>query len=271
MSDEQLPGSGDRGGSPERADVSGDVFLPGCVAAMDARQGILTVQGDAFDLSPAQRINLLWLTARGYEPLWRHRSIAVLTGGDFSTADELRLMTAWIDAGPGDTILDAGCSAGLYARAVKRGRPSAEVHAVDVSASFLHQARKRARDEQLDLVLLRADVERLPYRDCVFDAVVSGGSLNEFRNPERALRELARVLVPGGRLFLMYTARSTSSSGRFLQKALAVSGLHFPALDTVDAWARGAGLEPGRRELHSPIALALYRKPRATREARASR
>jgi 2-polyprenyl-6-hydroxyphenyl methylase/3-demethylubiquinone-9 3-methyltransferase len=136
---------------------------------------------------------------------------------------------------------------------------------VDVSLPFLREALRRAHQEEMRLQLVHADVQDLPYRDAAFDAIVSGGSLNEFRSPADALRELSRVLRPGGRLFLMYTARSERSVGRWVQDVLSRSGLHFPTPDEVDAWSAAAGLEPVHAELHRPIGMALYRKQGTTR------
>jgi SAM-dependent methyltransferase len=222
--------------------------------------GILSASGAPFVLSPAQRVNLTPPTAWGYEPVWRHRSIGILTGGSFSTERELAVLRDWTGVQDSDCVLDAGCSSGLYARTLKRAAPGAEVHAVDVSLPFLREAQRYAHREDMRLQLVRADVEALPYRDGAFDVVASGGSLNEFRSPGDALRELSRVLRPGGRLFLMYTARSQRRGGQLAQDVLTRSGLSFPTPAAVDAWAAAAGMAAVRSELHRPIGLALYRK-----------
>ena len=244
-------------------------FLPGAVEPVEGADGILRARAGVGELSTAQRVNLAAVTARGYEPLWRRWSIAILTLGGWTTARELELMRTWVDPAAGERILDAGSSAGLYARTLLAHEPSASVHAVDVSLPFLREARRRARSLGTSPVLLQANVERLPYRDASFDAVACGGSLNEFRNPAGALRELSRLLKPGGRVFLMYPCRARTTLGRLLQRVLEPSGLSFPVRADVDGWARAAGLVPVREELHQPVAVTLYRRDDATTGAHA--
>lgn len=233
-------------------------FLPGAVEPASGSDGILRASAGVGELSAAQRVNLTAVTARGYEPLWRRWSIAILTLGEWTTARELERMTAWVDPSPDERLLDAGCSAGLYARTLLAAEPAATVHAVDVSLPFLREARRRARELGEALVLVQANVQRLPYRDAVFDAVVCGGSLNEFRDPLGALREFARVLRPGGRVFLMYPCRATTKLGRLLQRVLEPSGLSFPSSTDVDGWARAAGLTKVRDDVHRPVVVAVY-------------
>ena len=235
-------------------------FLPDAVAPVEDSDGILRARTGVGELSAAQRVNLAAATARAYEPLWRRWSIAILTLGEWTTPRELDLMTAWVEPGAGERLLDAGCSAGLYARTLLAREPAATVHAVDVSLPFLREAQRRARDLGASPVLLQANVERLPYRDGAFDAVVCGGSLNEFRDAAGALRELSRVLKPGGRAFLMYPCRARTPLGRWLQRVLEPSGLSFPARADVDGWARDAGLVAVRDELHRPVQVTLYRR-----------
>lgn len=225
------------------------------------RDGILLgLDGRGRRLPPAQRSNHLVLTARFYEPLWRHRSLALLTRGAYTTARELALMRRWLAPQPGERALDAACSSALYARALHAEQPELELHAVDLSEPFLRVARERAAAEGVPLTLLQADVQALPYRDAAFDLVACGGSLNEFLDLEAALRELARVLRPGGRLWLMYVARAESWPGRALQGTLQLSGLRFPAAERVTAVAGAAGLHLVRAEHRRPLLLTLLRR-----------
>ena len=206
----------------------------------------------------AQWSNHLRLTARLYEPLWRHRSVALMTAGSFTTERELQAMTARLALAPGAAIIDLGCSAGLYARHL--AREGADACAVDVSAAFLAEGARRAAHEGVQVRFVRADVEHLPFAAASFDAAVSGGSLNEFRDPARALREAARVLRPAAPLWLMYAAGAEGAPGRFLQGALRLGGLRFPTPAEVDAWAASAGLRHERSERRGPLVFASYRR-----------
>lgn len=97
-------------------------------------------------------------------------------------------------ARPGLRLLDVATGTGSAARAAVRRRAS--VVGVDRSPGMLAVARKLSR--KLDL--RHADVRALPFDDGNFDAVTCGLSLSHFADRDRALREILRVLRPGGRL-----------------------------------------------------------------------
>lgn len=206
----------------------------------------------------AQWSNHLRLTAALYEPLWRRRSVAILTRGAFDTARELEALQRRLALRPGDEVVDLGCSAGLYARTLAaRG---AVATAVDVSEPFLRVGRTLAAQEGVAVSFVPADVHDLPFPDERFDAAACGGSLNEFADPALALREAARVLRPAAPLWLMYVARAEGARGRVLQALLRLGGLRFPAPAQVDAWAAEAGLAHERTERRGPLAFATYRR-----------
>ena len=104
------------------------------------------------------------------------------------------------DRGEDLRILDAGCGTGgnsAYLRAY------GAVTGIDMAAEALCYARKRS-----GLALARASVERLPFRDDAFDLVVSNDVLCHLAvaDDRRAAGELARVLRPGGILYVQLPA-----------------------------------------------------------------
>ncbi len=101
-------------------------------------------------------------------------------------------------------ILDAGCGNGRYSKfLLRQADPDALLTGFDYSQQMLHRARARLQSERVSLAA--ADLTRLPYADTVFDAIVCGWVLEHLPDPRPGLRELARVLRPGGRLLLLAT------------------------------------------------------------------
>ncbi len=96
-------------------------------------------------------------------------------------------------------VLDAGCGGGRLT--VSLAQAGADVTGIDTSAERLQQARRRAGDAGVALHLLEADFNApLPFPDAAFDAVTSRLALMAAGDPVATLRELRRVLEPGGRL-----------------------------------------------------------------------
>ena len=98
-----------------------------------------------------------------------------------------------------ERVLDAGCGSGRLTVAVALG--GVAVTGMDTNAAQLEVAAQRAAEEGVAVTLLEADFnEALPFADATFDAVVSRLSVMAATDPVATLRELARVLEPGGRL-----------------------------------------------------------------------
>ena len=97
-------------------------------------------------------------------------------------------------AGAHDRVLDIGCGAGSVAKAVKRERPDLAVSGCDISRSAIAAA--NASTEGVDFRL--ATAERLPFGDAELDFVWIFDMLEHVDDPEQILREVARVLKPGG-------------------------------------------------------------------------
>lgn len=91
-------------------------------------------------------------------------------------------------------VLDVGCGAGQVAKAVKRERPDLEVLGCDVSHGAIAAA--ASSPEGVDFRL--ATAERLPFADGELDFVWIFDMLEHVDDPEQVLREVARVLKPGG-------------------------------------------------------------------------
>jgi ubiquinone/menaquinone biosynthesis C-methylase UbiE len=100
----------------------------------------------------------------------------------------------------GARILDVPCGGGVALRAI---RPDQDVRylAVDASEKMLARAERRAKRRSLSQVEFAvADMRALPFGDGEADLVVSYSGLHMLKDPEPAVRELARCLKPGGEL-----------------------------------------------------------------------
>ncbi|MFA7752751.1 class I SAM-dependent methyltransferase [Streptomyces sp. NRRL B-2790] len=103
----------------------------------------------------------------------------------------------------GDRVLDAGCGTGRALPPLRSAvGPSGVVTGVDLTPAMLQAAARAGRDRHGRLML--ADVAALPLRSGSLDAVFAAGLIAHLPQPDENLRELARVVRPGGTLALFH-------------------------------------------------------------------
>lgn len=102
----------------------------------------------------------------------------------------------------GERILEIGPGVGVHALPVASALvPGGRLHVLDVQREMLDELARRAAARGLtNIAPQRGDAQRLPYIDHGFDAAYLISVLGEIPDPIAALRELRRVLKPGGRL-----------------------------------------------------------------------
>jgi len=135
-----------------------------------------------------------WLLTRGRERAFRERLV-----------DLARIEL-------GDAVLDVGCGTGTLALAAKRRvGPGGVVYGIDASPEMIARARKKAEKADAGVVFQTAVVESLPFPDARFDVVLSTLMLHHLPRParEQCVREIRRVLRPGGRLLAVDFATPT--------------------------------------------------------------
>jgi SAM-dependent methyltransferase len=104
---------------------------------------------------------------------------------------------------PGQTVLDHACGAGTdLLLAAKRVGPSGRAIGVDMTSAMRDAARLSASEAGLAVEILEGMYEALPVADASVDVVISNGVLNLAPDKRRVLREVHRVLKPGGVLYL---------------------------------------------------------------------
>jgi len=168
-------------------------------------------------------------------------------------------LDAQVDALPkGGRLLEVGCGGGQLLIELAERRPDLSLVGLDLSDGQI--ARARARTARFDgrVRCVVGSALDLPFEDGSFDGLCSVASLKHWPDPRRGLSECARVLRPGGRLFVVEADRScrpedvkafceswklptpfTPMSRTFFRMVVADRS---PALDEVEAWSEGLPL-----------------------------
>jgi demethylmenaquinone methyltransferase/2-methoxy-6-polyprenyl-1,4-benzoquinol methylase len=138
---------------------------------------------EMFGQLPAHYDELGAVLSFGQDPRWRRAAVEA------------------VRAAPKDRVLDVACGTGLVSRALIR-RWGCRVVGLDQSAPMLDRARAALADAGLGdrLELVEGEAERLPFADAEFDHLTFTYLLRYVDDPAATLRELARVVKPGGRV-----------------------------------------------------------------------
>jgi ubiquinone/menaquinone biosynthesis C-methylase UbiE len=133
------------------------------------------------------------LAARDYETLWQAQ-----------LAPAQAALLAAVPLAPGDKVLDVACGTGLVSlQAARAVGPLGQVLGIDLAGQMVEAAGRRASECGLaNLDFSRMDGETLDLPDQGFDVVLCALGLMYMPEPAQALREMQRVLRPGGRLGL---------------------------------------------------------------------
>ena len=183
-----------------------------------------------------------------------------------------RRRTAEAAVRPGDRVLDACCGTGDLA--VACARIGGRVTGLDFSKRMLEHAQRKAPEVEW----VRGDLLSLPFTDGAFDAATIGFGIRNVEDLERGLRELRRVLRPGGRLGVLEITRPRGALapffrvwfdgivpllGRLLPGGSAYTYLpasvrRFPGPEDLAAAVRSAGFADVRYELFAGGIVALH-------------
>ena len=139
-----------------------------------------------------------------------------LLGGDRAR----RALVDQADIRPTHRVLDIGCGTGTLVVLVKRLHPDVEVVGLDPDPRALFRARRKAYEARVGVQLDRGFSDELPYPDASFDRVFSSFMLHHLQPTEKegTLREVRRVLKPGGSLHLLDFAGPQSPDGSLLTR-----------------------------------------------------
>src|SRR6185312_13999827 len=169
-----------------------------------------------------------------------------------------RLLLRDLALPPKAMVLDVGCGTG-YPSLEILGKMDAEgrIIAIDPSSPMLDEARNKAGRLAGKRIFFRSEsaTPRLVFADDVYDLVLCNAGLHEFDDPERAVREFARVAKPGGRVAVTLPLAGTFNEFFDLYREVlgkldrqdAIDRLdahmtQYPPLEQVEAWFEDAGL-----------------------------
>ncbi len=177
----------------------------------------------------------------------------------------------------GDRVLDAACGTGDLALADLRAG-AGKVTGLDFSAAMLARARRKSTPRPDALEWVQGDMLALPFADGTFDAATVGFGVRNVADLELGLRELRRVLRPGGRLaileitqprgalrpfFSLWFDRIVPALGKVLPGGAAYSYLpasvkRFPDAESLARMLRDCGFGDVRFRLLAGSIVALH-------------
>src|SRR3954451_6593987 len=154
-----------------------------------------------------RRVGLLATAAVAAVALWWRRNPSACPYGQrfwveaphpLITRERLRRVLA---PRPGERVLEVGPGTGYYSLPIAEWlRADGRLELLDLQQEMLDHTLRRAGDLASRMAATQGDATTLPYADANFDAAVLVCTLGEIPDQGAALRELARVLRPGGRL-----------------------------------------------------------------------
>jgi ubiquinone/menaquinone biosynthesis C-methylase UbiE len=149
---------------------------------------------------------------------------------------------AGTDGWPYAKALELGCGTGFFLLNLKRAGVLDEAHVTDLSPGMVQVAIRNGTALGFDVEGRVADAESIPYDDATFDLVVGHAVLHHIPDVELALREVLRVLKPGGRF--VFAGEPTTVGDWYARKVGHLTWLattkvtHLPQLR--DRWSRPA-------------------------------
>jgi phosphatidylethanolamine/phosphatidyl-N-methylethanolamine N-methyltransferase len=143
------------------------------------------------------------------------------TFGGFSTSGR-RDAVKMINNSTG-RVLEVGVGTGL---SLPDYKPHLEIVGIDLAPEMLEKARQRVAAERLDHVtgLHEMDAEKLTFPDASFDTVVAMYVMTVVPNPDKVMRELARVVKPGGQVLLVNHFSQDNGVRGFIERRMAPFG-----------------------------------------------
>jgi ubiquinone/menaquinone biosynthesis C-methylase UbiE len=120
---------------------------------------------------------------------------------------EVPALTRLLEVPPGGDVLEIGCGRGVALPPLHTLLQPQSLVGLDIDAELVAIARERVRARHIPAIVHEGDVRAMPFADQSFDLVIDFGTCHHIAQPDLALREIVRVLRPGG-IFISETVTS---------------------------------------------------------------
>lgn len=172
----------------------------------------------------------------------------------------LRRVLPHLRVPPMPAILDVGSGTGLnLIEAARWFRSPRLLRGIDISPGMVAVARAKAAALGLPAEFVVGDAERLPYPDGLFDLVICNSVFHWFKERAAALREMARVLRPGGQLVLLTATKP--GFGEWFNLVDSVMGLAYGPAATTAKPDLPTGLDVGLLMAQNGFRVERIRNP----------
>jgi SAM-dependent methyltransferase len=187
----------------------------------------------------AQELMLMRPLAAIYERLWRPAFVGALSLWSIPFETEWFITRNALGVGERrGPWLDLSCGPGLYARRMSGAAPDEVVVGVDLSRAMLERAAAERPPAARRLHFVRGDAHDLPFREGAFSGVNNGAALHLYDDPARAMREVHRVLAPGG----IYVGSTIVWTASVMQPFMRLAGTKIWRSDELRRLLADAGL-----------------------------
>jgi SAM-dependent methyltransferase len=184
-----------------------------CSRRYPIRNGILDMMQDSANevITPFQRLMQFPAIVSIYEHFWRQ--IGYFLASSRSFHQEIETILRIGKEGSAKFALDLASGTGIFTRPLAR-QEDRPVIGIDMSWPMLTHAQRLMQKEGIQNILyIRSTAFNLPFKDGAIPYVNCCGALHLFDRPDAALKEIARILSPGGYLSAQTTIRPNRSAG----------------------------------------------------------
>ncbi|MBW4564315.1 MAG: class I SAM-dependent methyltransferase [Mojavia pulchra JT2-VF2] len=164
-----------------------------------------------------------------------------------------------VDLPPQPKVLDLGCGTGRLLDRLAAKFADLRGTGLDLSPEMLRVARQKNRHHPR-LIYIEGKAESLPFADGQFNAVFNSISFLHYLEPKQVMSEVARVLSPGGRFYLVDTSLKSKAESQLTLAGL--GKIRFYSPQERESLGASAGLVcAGHYYLLGPVLLTIFTKP----------